>query len=68
MARFIELHKIAWKSTYVFEKGDPVLINVDRISTVAPYRNKDVRDLNGVVIDDDRYIESYEIVKEMINE
>ena len=67
MAKYIELHKIAWRSSYVFEKGDPVLINVDRISTVAPYRPASSPDVNGVTIDGDRYIESYEVVKEMIH-
>jgi hypothetical protein len=73
MARFIELHRVAWKSGYAYEKGNANLINVDHIACIGPYKEADHPDINGVKIhftnsDCVFFIESYEMVKEMINE
>jgi hypothetical protein len=73
MFYYIELHRINWGNNYDFSEGEPHLINVDKVVRVTPYKNKPfIMDLNGVTVyfsdrDSERYIESYEAVKEMLD-
>ena len=71
MTVFIELHRVAWRSSYAFEKGDMNLINVDHIANITPHKEASCPDLNGVKIYFTNahsvvFIESYEMVKEKL--
>ena len=68
MAKYIELRELKWTSAYAYQPGDYHMINTDHIISVAPYKDRNAPDLNGVTIYfvSDRsanFIEDWEMVR-----